>query len=65
MQIGDRTVASFHYTLTNDAGAVIDSSTDRAPLTYLHGAGSIVPGLEKELVGHQAGDTFDVVVSPE
>ncbi len=65
MQIGDRTVASFHYTLTNDAGAVIDSSTDRAPLTYLHGAGNIVPGLEKELVGHQAGDTFDVVVRPD
>ena len=26
MQIAERTVASFHYTLTNDAGTVIDSS---------------------------------------
>lgn len=65
MQIGERTVASFHYTLTNDAGQVIDSSSDRAPLTYLHGAGNIVPGLEKEMNGRQPGDVFKVVVSPE
>ena len=54
------TVASFHYTLTNDAGQVIDSSTDRAPLTYLHGAGNIVPGLEREMAGRKAGDVFTV-----
>jgi FKBP-type peptidyl-prolyl cis-trans isomerase SlyD len=65
MQIGERTVASFHYTLTNDAGTVIDSSADRPPLTYLHGAGNIVPGLEKEMVGRQPGDVFNVVVAPE
>jgi FKBP-type peptidyl-prolyl cis-trans isomerase SlyD len=65
MQIGDRTVASFHYTLTDNAGKVIDTSADRAPLTYLHGAGNIVPGLEKEMVGRKAGDVFNVVVAPE
>ena len=65
MQIGDRTVASFHYTLTDEAGTVIDSSRGREPLAYLHGAGNIVPGLEKEMVGHAVGDTFDVTVSPE
>ncbi|MEO8161116.1 MAG: peptidylprolyl isomerase [Arenimonas sp.] len=65
MQIAERTVASFHYTLTDDAGTVIDTSRGREPLTYLHGAGNIVPGLEKEMVGRQAGDRFDVEVSPE
>jgi FKBP-type peptidyl-prolyl cis-trans isomerase SlyD len=65
MQIGERTVASFNYTLTNDAGTVIDTSSGREPLTYLHGAGNIVPGLEKEMAGHRAGDTFTVVVAPE
>jgi FKBP-type peptidyl-prolyl cis-trans isomerase SlyD len=63
MQIAERTVASFHYTLTDDAGTVIDSSNGRAPLTYLHGAGNIVPGLEKEMVGRQPGDVFDVLVT--
>ena len=65
MQIADRTVASFNYTLTDDAGAVIDTSEGRSPLAYLHGAGNIVPGLEKEMAGRKAGDRFDVVVAPE
>ncbi len=65
MQIVDRTVASFHYTLTDDAGQVIDSSSGNEPLSYLHGVGNIVPGLEKELAGRMAGDTLQVVVQPE
>jgi FKBP-type peptidyl-prolyl cis-trans isomerase SlyD len=65
MQIAERTVASFNYTLTNDAGEVIDTSVGRSPLAYLHGAGNIVPGLEKEMAGRKAGDRFDVVVAPE
>ena len=65
MQIAERTVASFNYTLTNDAGKVIDSSAGKSPLTYLHGAGNIVPGLEKEMLGRKTGDTFNVDVAPE
>jgi FKBP-type peptidyl-prolyl cis-trans isomerase SlyD len=65
MQIAERTVASFHYTLTNDAGEVIDSSVGREPLAYLHGAGNIVPGLEQAMAGRAAGDRFDVRVAPE
>ena len=65
MQIAERTVASFHYTLTDDAGKVIDSSAGNEPLTYLHGVGGIVPGLEKAMAGRSAGDRFDVVVTPE
>ncbi|HEX7342222.1 MAG TPA: peptidylprolyl isomerase [Rhodanobacteraceae bacterium] len=64
MQIADRHVASFHYTLTTDDGEVIDTSRGREPLAYLHGAGNIVPGLEKAMVGRQVGDTFKVDVDP-
>ena len=64
MQIAERKVASFHYTLTNDAGDVLDSSGGREPLAYLHGAGNIVPGLETEMAGHVAGDKFSVDVAP-
>lgn len=64
MQIAERTVASFHYTLTNDAGDVLDSSDGREPLTYLHGAGNIVPGLEEKMAGHVVGDAFTVDVAP-
>ncbi|HWY24532.1 MAG TPA: peptidylprolyl isomerase [Nevskia sp.] len=65
MQIADRCVASFNYTLTNDAGEVLDSSEGREPLSYLHGKGNIVPGLEKEMTGKKVGDKFKVKVKPE
>ena len=65
MQIAERTVASFHYTLTNDAGDVLDSSQGREPLAYLHDAGTIVPGLEREMSGHVVGDKFNVDVAAE
>lgn len=65
MQIAPKSVAAFHYTLTDDAGKVIDSSEGREPLTYLHGSSQIVPGLEKQMEGRKVGDKFDAEVSPE
>jgi FKBP-type peptidyl-prolyl cis-trans isomerase SlyD len=65
MQITENTVAAFHYTLTNGAGEVLDSSEGREPLLYLHGAGNIVPGLEKAMEGRKVGDSFKVDVAPE
>ena len=64
MQIAQNTVAAFHYTLTDDQGQVIDSSAGREPLAYLHGKGQIVPGLEKQMEGRQAGDKFNADVVP-
>ncbi|MBU2886853.1 peptidylprolyl isomerase [Gilvimarinus agarilyticus] len=62
MNISDNCVASFHYTLTDKEGKVLDSSDGREPLAYLHGASNIIPGLEKELVGKQVGDKLKVDV---
>ncbi len=63
MQITENSVVSFHYTLTDKDGQVIDSSTGNAPLTYLHGVGQIVPGLENALVGKAVGEKLDVEVT--
>ena len=65
MQIAANCVAYIHYTLKDDAGAVIDSSSGGEPLAYLHGAGNIVPGLEKALEGQQAGAKLAVKVAPQ
>lgn len=65
MQIGAQKAVTIGYTLKDDAGEVIDTSEGREPLTYLHGVGNIVPGLEKALDGKQAGDAVKVTVSPE
>jgi FKBP-type peptidyl-prolyl cis-trans isomerase SlyD len=58
-------VVTIHYTLRNDAGEVLDSSEGQPPMSYLHGAGNIVPGLEKQLEGKGAGDKLVAVVSPD
>jgi len=65
MEIADARVASIHYTLTGDDGQVIDKSPEAQPLQYFHGAGNIVPGLEKALAGKQPGDTLKVDIKPE
>tara|TARA_B100001989_G_scaffold223756_1_gene177871 strand:+ start:172 stop:669 length:498 start_codon:yes stop_codon:yes gene_type:complete len=58
-------VGIFHYTLTNDEGATLDSSRGGQPMAYLHGFQNIVPGLESELEGKGAGDTFIAHVAPK
>lgn len=65
MQIAENTVAAIDYTLTDDAGEVLDSSEGREPLAYLHGAGNLIPGLEQALEGSTEGDSMKVTVEPE
>lgn len=65
MEIANQRVATIHYTLTNEAGDVLDKSPAEAPLSYLHGAGNIVPGLEKKLAGKKTGDSLKADVKPE
>ncbi len=64
MSIEANHVVSIHYTLKGDAGEVIDSSAGGEPLAYLHGHGNLVPGLERELTGKNAGDKLQVRISP-
>jgi len=64
LKIENNCVVSIHYTLTDEDGAVIDSSADREPLIYLAGAGNIIPGLESELEGCVVGDKKQVTVQP-
>ena len=53
------------FTLTDDKGKLLDTNRGREPLTYIHGEGQIIPGLEKALTGLHAGDEKHVVVPPE
>lgn len=49
-------VISFHYTLTDVEGNVLDSSEGRDPLAFLTGHNQIISGLERQLVEMAAGD---------
>jgi len=56
-------VVSFHYTLKNAEGQILDASGE-APMDYLHGHDNIVPGLERALTGHGVGASLQVEVPP-
>ena len=62
MKNTENPVVSIHYTLTNKAGEKLDSSIDAAPLSYLHGAGNIIPGLENALSESSVGDKLTVTI---
>lgn len=65
MQVAKHAVVTIDYTLKNADGQVIDSSTGRQALPYIHGAGNLIAGLEKALEGKTAGDHINVTVAPE
>jgi FKBP-type peptidyl-prolyl cis-trans isomerase SlyD len=65
MKVGKGSVVSLDYRLHLGDGVVIDASAPDDPLTYLHGEGQIVPGLEKALEGLSAGEARQVVVAPD
>jgi FKBP-type peptidyl-prolyl cis-trans isomerase SlyD len=56
-------VISFHYTLTDKSGEVIDTSRDSEPFLFMEGSGQIIPGLEKSLALLNIGDTRKIEVA--
>ena len=64
-QIAAQKAVTIAYTVKNDGGEVLDTSVGRDPLTYLHGAKNLVPGLEKALEGAAVGAKVNVTVAPE
>jgi FKBP-type peptidyl-prolyl cis-trans isomerase SlyD len=62
MKIAQNSVVVMHYSVSNEEGVLIDSSFDGEPLAIIQGIGYLIPGLDNALVGHQAGDKFEVKV---
>lgn len=55
-------VISFNYTLKDDQGAVIESTANKQPLTFLSGQNQIIPKLEEALNGMLIGGKKNVKV---
>jgi len=64
MQIGKHKVVTIDYTLTNNDGEVLDTSKGQEPLSYIHGMGFMIPGLEHALEGKSDGDSLSLTVEP-
>lgn len=56
---------TFHYTLRNREGRVLDTSRGAEPLACIEGAGQIIEGLEAGLAVMAVGEQRRVVVPPE
>lgn len=55
---------SLEYTLTLDDQSVLESNVGKEPMTYVHGAHEIVPGLEAALEGMKKGERKHIAVAP-
>ncbi|MBV2209872.1 MAG: peptidylprolyl isomerase [Thermomonas sp.] len=64
MKIEKDRVVRFHYAVAEAGKEKIESSKDvGTPMAILFGKGQIIPGLEKAMEGHEAGDTFTAAVT--
>jgi FKBP-type peptidyl-prolyl cis-trans isomerase SlyD len=53
------------YTLWLDEETAVESNVGGEPLSYIHGSGLLVPGLEKALAGMKVGQRTHVTVPSE
>ena len=53
------------YTLTLEDGTQVDSNVGGETLRFEQGAGQMIPGLDKALIGMEVGEVKQVTVSPE
>ena len=65
MKIEKNKVASFHYKLSDDNGVSLEESTGGDPVAFLQGAHNILPAVERELEGLEAGDSKSVKLRPK
>jgi FKBP-type peptidyl-prolyl cis-trans isomerase SlyD len=61
-QVGPDTYVTLAYVLYGEDGDVLDSTDEEEPLSYLHGYGQIIAGLERRLEGMVRGDVRSVTV---
>jgi FKBP-type peptidyl-prolyl cis-trans isomerase SlyD len=63
VQVGPDSYVTLAYTLYDEDGDILDRTDDGPPVSYVHGYGQIVPGLERGVEGMAKGDARSVVVS--
>lgn len=65
MQIARDSVVQFHYSVAEPGQPEIESSRGGEPIAALIGHRNLMAGLDQAMMGHVAGDRFEVTISPE
>lgn len=63
--IQEGSTVAIEYTLSLEDGTKVDSNVGGEALRFEQGAGQIIPGLDKELVGMEVSEAKQVTVAPE
>ena len=64
-RVADDRVVAIEFLLTDEDGETLDRATPEEPLVYLHGHGTIAGALETALLDREAGERFEMQLSPE
>ncbi len=64
MLIEKNKVVRFHYSVSEATEGKLEDTHEGIPMTYLHGHGGMLKGLEEALEGKQAGDQITVTLEP-
>ncbi len=62
MKIATNTVVEMHYKLFGPEGELLEDTADEGPVRYRHGEAEILPGLERELEGKEAGAPIQITL---
>ncbi|WP_438952374.1 FKBP-type peptidyl-prolyl cis-trans isomerase [Porticoccus sp.] len=65
MKINDNCVVTFHYSMTDETGDLVETSREGEPTAYLHGHRNMIETLEAAMQGKETGETFTVTLPPE
>ena len=65
LNITSNTKVSLNFSITLETGELVDSNFDRAPVSFVMGDGSLLPGFEARLLGLKPGDEASFTISPE
>ncbi len=63
VQTGD--TVHVHYTGSLADGSVFDTSSGGDPLSFVVGAGDVIPGFDQAVTGMEVGETRTVTIAPE
>jgi len=62
MDIRKNRVVTLHYTLRDESDALLETTVEKIPLSYIHGHEQILSGIEEAVQGKNTGDLISTVI---
>ncbi|MFT6031364.1 MAG: FKBP-type peptidyl-prolyl cis-trans isomerase SlyD [Oleiphilaceae bacterium] len=63
--MSSKKVYTLDYWLKNPLGEIVDTSEGGQPMTFIEGAGQVIEGIQKAVLGRNVGDLIEVTIPPQ